>query len=185
MAEKKARREGRIIVFIDEAGFYLLPAQGRTYAPRGQRPRIDVKLTRDHLSVMGGLTTELRLYLRVQEHAFGSKDVEAFLRYLMSCIPGRLLVVWDGDTIHRSAALREFIRSLRGWIFVERLPGYAPDLNPVEGIWNILKNVELKNLSCPDVTQLRSHLGRASARIRHRTYVLRGCFTQAGLPLDG
>src|SRR6266704_1981163 len=54
--EKKAKEEDRTIVFVDEAGFYLLPMAVRTYAPVGQTPILKVPLTRDHLSAIGGLT---------------------------------------------------------------------------------------------------------------------------------
>jgi hypothetical protein len=52
--QKKADVEGRIIVWIDEAGFYLVPARVRTYAPRGQTPVLRVSLTRDHLAAISG-----------------------------------------------------------------------------------------------------------------------------------
>ncbi len=49
---KKAEQEQRTIVFVDEAGFYLLPMVVRTYAPRGQTPVLKVPLTRDHISAI-------------------------------------------------------------------------------------------------------------------------------------
>jgi transposase len=53
---RRAATERRTLVFVDESGFYLLPSVVRTYGPRGQTPVVDKKLTRDHLSVMAGLT---------------------------------------------------------------------------------------------------------------------------------
>jgi transposase len=50
---------------------------------------------------------------------------------------------------HRSTAMATFVASQRHWLVVERLPAYAPDLNPVEGLWSSLKAVELANLTCP------------------------------------
>ena len=54
--KEKARRERRELVFVDESGFYLLPGVVKTYAPRGRTPIVDEWQTRDHLSVMGGVT---------------------------------------------------------------------------------------------------------------------------------
>ena len=59
---KRAWRERRVLVFEDESGFYLLPGLVRTYAPEGQTPVIHEKQTRDHLSVMGGMTPEGKVY---------------------------------------------------------------------------------------------------------------------------
>ncbi len=68
-AKKKAEREHWTIVFVDEAGFYLLPMVVRTYAPRGQTPILRVRLTRDHLSAIGGITQDGRLFMQTQERA--------------------------------------------------------------------------------------------------------------------
>ncbi len=65
---KKSRsREMRTLVFVDEAGFYLLPMAVQTYAPRGQTPVLRVPLTHDHLSAIGGITPKGRLFMQMQE----------------------------------------------------------------------------------------------------------------------
>lgn len=69
-SKKKAAQERRTIVFVDESGFYLLPMMVRTYSPRGQTPIVRVKLTRDHLSAIGGITQEGRIFMQTQEHAY-------------------------------------------------------------------------------------------------------------------
>ena len=58
--KQKARRERRDLVFVDESGFYLLPGGVKTYAPKGETPVLDEWQTRDHLSVMGGVTRRVR-----------------------------------------------------------------------------------------------------------------------------
>src|SRR5438045_8595851 len=60
-------------------------------------------------------------------------------------------------------------------IHLERLPGYAPDLNPQEGVWNLLKRRELKNLCCQHLSHLREALVRAQERLRHRRRSLQAC----------
>jgi DDE superfamily endonuclease len=100
--KKKAKQEKRTIVFVDEAGFYLLPMAVRTYAPRGQTPVLRVKLTRDHLSAIGGITAKGRLFMQMQARAYKAEDVVRFLRLLLRQIAGKLLVIWDGSPIHRA-----------------------------------------------------------------------------------
>jgi hypothetical protein len=58
--QKKAEAEARTIVWVDEAGFYLLPARVRTYAPRAHPPVLRVPRTRDHLAAISALTTNGR-----------------------------------------------------------------------------------------------------------------------------
>lgn len=80
--EKKAIAEQRTLVWVDESGFYLLPAVVRTYAPVGQTPIIRSYLTREHLSAISGITPEGKLYMQVQEGAIDSAGVICFLEHL-------------------------------------------------------------------------------------------------------
>jgi transposase len=132
------------LVFVDQAGFYLLPALVRTYAPMGQTPIIRAPLSRDHLSTMSGITPEGKLYLMIQERAYCGEAVVRFLKHLLRHMPGKLLVLWDGAPIHRSQAVKDYLaHGAAARIHLEQFPGYAPELNPDEGIWNYLKRVEL------------------------------------------
>lgn len=122
-----------------------------------------------------------RLLAQVQAHAYRGPDVVRFLRHLARHIHGKLLVIWDGAPIHRAKEVKAFLASGGGQrLHLEQLPGYAPELNPDEGIWHQLKQVELKNLSCHDFTELHRELRRALARLRHKRAVLRGCLKEAG-----
>ena len=159
----------------------MLPAWVRTYAPRGHTPVLRVRLTRDHLSVISAITPGGKLYLNVQDHAFRSPDVVRFLTHLLSHLPGKLLVIWDGSSIHRGQPVKDFLAAgAAARLRLEQLPGYAPDLNPDEGIWNLLKRVELRNRCCADLPQLHAELQRAAGRLRRRPHLIRGCVRQAG-----
>ena len=167
-------------MFVDEAGFYLLPMLVRTYAPVGQTPILRVPLTRDHLSAIGGITPEGRIFMQMQERAYRAEDVVAFLRLLLRKIPGKLLVIWDGASIHRAKIIKEFLAAGGARrLHLERLPGYAPDLNPKVRVWNLLKRRELKNLCCQHLSEVREALVRAKERLRHRREILQSCFLLA------
>lgn len=183
---REAKTDRRTLVFVDEAGFYLLPSVVKTYAPIARTPILRAKLTRDHLSVMGGMTPSGRVYtLTRQESLNGSHSVE-FLVHLMRVASPRLLVIWDGSPIHRRTLVKDFVEDTRGKVRLEALPGYAPDLNPWdEGGWNHLKNVEMRNLACKDVEQLHEQFHLAVARLRRKAWLIRSFFAQAGLDLEG
>jgi len=166
---------------VDESAFYLLPGVVRTFAPRGQTPVLRLPLTREHLSAISGITRDGRLLLRVQARAFKSPDVVAFLRQLLRCLRGKLPVVWDGAPIHRAHPIKDFLAAgAAKRLRLEPLPGYAPELNPDEGIWHYLKHVELRNVRCQDLEHLDDELRRAVKRLRHKRSVIRGCFHQSG-----
>src|SRR5215213_222630 len=179
--QKGALKEGRTIVFADQSGFYLLPGVVRTYAPVGQTPILHEHLSRDNLSAMSAITLEGKLYMTEQERAFKGDDVVRFLKHLLRQIPGKLLLIWDGSPIHRGGAVKDFLASgASGRLKLEQLPGYAPDLDPNEGVWKHLKCVELKNLCCQSLAELKTELGKAKERLRHKRDVILGCIRQPG-----
>lgn len=182
---RRARRERRVLVFEDESGFYLLPGLVRTYAPEAQTPVIREKQTRDHLSVMGGMTPEGKVYtLARQESLNGMHSIES-LKHLLRVAGQRLLVIWDGSPIHRRVAVREFVAGLPGRVWRETLPGYAPDLNPWdEGGGHHLKDVQMANVVCRDLEELHEQFHLAVARLRQRPRLVQSFFAQAGLALE-
>ena len=56
----------------------------------------------------------------------------------------------------------------RSWLAVERLPSYAPDLNPVEGLWGNLKGTELADLCVDTIAETEYNARRGVRRIRKR-----------------
>jgi transposase len=179
--KKKAEQDNATIVWVDEAGFYLLPMAVRTWAPRGQTPILCVPLTHDHLSAISGITFDGRLFLQVRPASYDAAAVVGFLRVLLRKMSGNLVVIWDGSPIHRGHEIKEFLaRGAAKRLHLEQLPGYAPDLNPDEGIWNYLKGVELGNVCCRDLQHLHQELIRARERLRHRREIIRSCSQQCG-----
>lgn len=169
-------------MFVDEAGFYLLPAIVKTYAPRGQTPILEVPLSWDHLSAICAITPQGKLYIMIQDRAFKGPDIVRFLRHLLRHVPGKLLIIWDGLPAHHGQVVKDFLRQgAARRIHLERLPGYAPDLNPVEGIFHYLKYVELGNLCCQNLLMLHDELRKAVSRLRHKTHVILACIQHVQL----
>ena len=176
-----SRREGRRIVWGDEAACSRLAGVVRTDAPRGQTPVVYVPLTRDHRSVISGITEQGQVLVQMQARAFKGADGVRFLTHVLCHSGSKLLIIWDGAPIHRDQAVKPFlaagaVRQIR----LEQLPGYAPDLNPDAGVWNYLKQVELRNVSCHDQDELRHEVRLARARLRHKPDIIRGFIMQCG-----
>jgi transposase len=130
---------------------------------------------------MSAITPEGKLLMMEQEKAFKGEDVVRFLGHALREIPGKILIVWDGAPIHRSKVVKQFLaEGGAARIQLEQLPGYAPELNPDEGIWKHLKRVELKNVCCQDLQELKVELRKAKERLRHKKHVILGCISQPG-----
>ena len=182
--KRRAKKEDRTLVFIDESGFYLLPEVVKTYAPKASRPVLKEWQTRDHLSVMGALIPQGRIYSIVRQSSLNGLDTIAFLIHLLRVAGERLLVVWDNSPIHRRREVKELLASgIARHIHLEALPPYAPDLNPVEWLWAHSKGVELRNVVCVDLEELHLELHLALGRIRQKPRLIQSFFAGAGLIL--
>jgi putative transposase len=147
-------------VLIDETGLFLNPLVRRTWARRGQTPVFDGwGRHRDKVSVIGAVSVSpaagrCGFYFATDPDGyFTTAKVVEFLRDLLRHSRGKVAVVWDGGANHKGEAMRAFLaRNPR--LRVERLPAYAPDLNPVEAVWSWLKYGKLANFVPADVNDL-------------------------------
>ena len=178
----RAEKEGRTIVFLDEAAFYMSPTVDRSWAPAGTRFELKGPLSRAHLSVIGALTWEGSLYLQAQSKSLGSSGVVRFLRHLLQHIPSRILLLWDGARIHRSGEIREFLAlDHDGRLAHEHFPAYAPEVDPQEYVWHQLKHVDLRNLTTCSLDELWKYMKGATQRLRNRVGVLKNFIKHAHL----
>jgi putative transposase len=92
-------------------------------------------------------------------------------------------LVWDGLPAHRSLAMVAWLRRQRHWLVVEPLPGYAPDLNPVEGLWSSLKGMELANLAGDTLQDVIAAAERGIQRIRDTHHLAYSFLRHCGLTL--
>ncbi len=179
-----ATRQKRTLVFVDESGFYLLPGVIKTYGPKARTPVVDEVEAHDHLSIMGGVTTDGRVLTLVRQKSLTGVETVGFLEHLGRQIRGPVLLIWDRSPIHRRANVAEFVEAVgRDSLRVGPLPAYAPDLNPVEWLWRHLKEVEMANLTCLDLEELHQEFNLALGRIRGKPRLFPSFFEGAGLRL--
>jgi transposase len=132
------------------------------------------------LSAMAGITW-WRFYFRLFPGAIRGPQVIEFLTHLLAHLPGRLLVIWDGLPAHRSRLVQHWVAAQRARLELERLPAYAPELNPVEYLWGYWKQHELPNFCPKNFAELSDHARRALRRMRKRSSLVRSFWHQAQL----
>jgi len=163
----------------------LQPLVRRTWAPQGWTPVMYSWDRRDRLSATAALSVSARrrrmgLYLDVQERNVTGEDTEAFLRQVQRALGRKLIVVMDRWAAHRKAA-RSLFGDKRFWI--EWLPPYAPDLNPVDKMWGHTKYGDLANYVPHDLVDLEIEFEMSIERTRERPELLRSFFHAAELEL--
>ena len=94
-----------------------------------------------------------------------------------------IILCWDNLNTHLSAAMRAFTDAHADWLTVVRLPAYAPELNPTEGVWSHVKR-DRGNLAACDPDQLAATVKTLLKRIQYRPELIDGFPAQTGLTLD-
>jgi transposase len=93
-------------------------------------------------------------------------------------------LLWDGLPAHRSRAMRAWLNRQRSWLVIERLPAYAPELNPVEGPWSSLKAVELANLTSSTLAEVVHQAHQGIERVRRTSHLAYSFLRHAGLSVS-
>ena len=174
------------LVFLDESGFLLTPTVHRTWAPRGQTPILDsaghwTKISASSAIVVSPNRRRLSLYSRFhKDKNIGSAESAGFLRQLSKRLRGPVIVVWDNGSQHKGAAVAEFMETHPDWFF-HRFPGYAPELNPDEFVWALLKR-SLANSTPKNNDELKRLLHRPLMRLRQSQKLLWSCIRASELP---
>jgi len=143
-------------------------------------PSIAVSLQLEDLVGDGGRHL-VELLLPTIRGSYPSPQIIQFLEHLQRHLPGKLLIIGDGLPGHRSRAVGDFVRQQKGRLWLEFLPGYAPELNPVEYLWSHWKQHELPTFCPQTFAQLSLHARRALRRMRRRPTLACAFWEQAEL----
>ena len=123
-----------------------------------------------------------QLFFQVKPDSYNTESLMGFLEDLRRHFRGRkVILVWDGLPAHRSRAMTEYVHRQRRWLTVERLPGYAPELNPVESLWGNVKGQELANLCADNLGHATAALTTGMSRVRRSQQLCFSFLKHAGL----
>nr|WP_030775488.1 transposase [Streptomyces sp. NRRL F-2664] len=184
------------MVFQDEAGFSTTPPTSRTWGRRGSTPVIRVRGRSQRRFSIAALCCykpgmRSRLIYRPKrhtDHKSGGRKSFAWTEYrdlLIAAhqqLDGPIILVGDNLNVHKDRRMRAFIDA-QDWLTAYHLPPYAPDLNPVEGIWSILRRTSQANTAFTDPDHLIRRLRHGLRQIQYRNDIIDGCLTGTGLTL--
>jgi putative transposase len=160
--KKGARAAGATLVFTDESGLLMAPLLRTTLAARGDTPRIEQRASqRDKVSVAAALWKTPGGLVRLAHRTYPDQYVnnERYALFLEDLLTERLrrvpvVVLHDRGNMHRGEPVDALDGDVDWLVGMEFLPPYAPELDPVEELWNWLKYDELPNFAPRDVTHL-------------------------------
>ena len=168
----------------------MVPTVRRSLAPRGQTPILRAPLRREKISAISAITISpkrrrLGLYFKLlpDNDNVHATDIVRFLRDLKGHLPRPLTIVWDRSNVHdRSTLVRRYLAK-HPEIITEKFPGYAPELNPDEGVWSHTKYARLANYVPTDTRELRSRVAAELLRLRKLPRLLASLIRHTKLPL--
>jgi transposase len=181
-SKKNAKKQGRVIVFVDESGLSERPTRVRTWAPKGQTPVVQYSFTWKQLSLIVGVSM-WQFYFRLYPGTIKAPQCVEFLKALHRHIGCKILIIWDGLAVHKSRMVRDYLESTGGDVQMEFLPPYCPELNPAEYVFGHLKPHELGNFCPKHFSQLTDYARRRLMSMQRRSTLVRAFWKQAELPL--
>ena len=131
--------------------------------------------------------TKARLCFHVQQDAYDTDSLIGVLEQLAGFYRGqRVVLLWDGLSSHWSHKMRAHLATQRDWLTVERLPAYAPELNPVEFLWANLKGkgAELANFAGDTIAEVADQAQQGVQRVCDSDSLVVGFLAHTGLSLD-
>jgi transposase len=173
----------------------MTPPTARTRARRGRTPVIRVRgRSRRRISIAAPTCYKpgerARLIYRPRRDdgaragrkGFAWTDYRDLLITAHRQLGGPIVLIWDNLNTHLTAGMREFTAD-RPWLTVFQLPSYAPDLNPVEGVWSLLRRGWLSNTAFTTPDHLIQTIRHGLRTIQYRSDLIDGCLAGTGLSL--
>ena len=187
---REAQTRDAHLVFLDESGFMLTPTVRRTWAPRGRTPILNAWDRRDRISAISSITVSpqnrsVNLYfdLLPDNTNVHGEDIVAYLRRLKAQLGGPMTILWDGGRVHDRSKLVQAFLAQHPEIKTERIPAYAPELNPDELVWAWTKYSRLGNLAAENAEWLRDYLITEFTYVREHPELLASFIEKTNLPL--
>jgi len=112
-----------------------------------------------------------------------AEDVVGFLRQLKRHLPGPITIIWDRGRVHDRSKVVQAYLAKHPEIVTEKLPAYAPELNPDEQVWSNVKYARLANYAPRNTGELRQRLTRELHHLRKRSDLLRSFIQHTKIPL--
>jgi len=141
--QKQARAEGGVIYFLDESAVRSDHHAGTTWAPKGETPVVKATGARFSLNIVGAISAQGEFRFMTYTGTMNAQRFIEFLRRLLRDETRPIHLVVDGHPVHRAKAVQRFVARTDGRLKIHVLPGYSPELNPIEQVWNHVKNDHL------------------------------------------
>jgi transposase len=174
--QKRARKHGARIYFLDETGFSSEPNLRRTYGLKGETPVVHTSGQRQKVNVISAVNAQGAFWCQVYTHTLKQGSFIEFLQDFMAGGRGKVFLVLDSHPAHIASSVKEYVKSTYGKLELHFLPPYAPDLNPDEFVWNYLKGTGVARKPLRKGESLRRRVEADLTKLKAKPALLRSFF---------
>jgi transposase len=172
----RARRRKADIFFLDEAGVRSDQVLGRTWGEVGKTPEVPTSGQRQSINAISAVNARGAFWYDVYTGRFNASRFTGFLKKFMSRRDRPVMMVVDGHPAHRARMVSSLVKQMEGRLELHFLPGYAPELNPDEFVWNYLKNEGVSKKPLRKNESLKKRVRKDLAGIKRRPSLVRSFF---------
>ncbi len=172
----RAKRVGAKIFFLDEAGVRSDQVLGRTWGLRGQTPEVPTSGRRQSVSAISSVTARGEFWWELYTERLNASRFVELLTHFMRGRKRPVFLVLDGHPAHVAKVVAQYVQCLRGRLELHFLPGYAPELNPDEFVWNHLKRQGTSKIPLRRDESLRARVQADLLAIKSQPALVRSFF---------
>src|SRR5437867_81763 len=172
----RAKRVGAKLFFLDDAGVRSDQVLGRTWGLRGQTPEVPTSGRRQSVNAISAVNARGAFWYEIYSERLNATRFDELLRHFMRRRRSKVFLVLDGHPAHIAKVVAQYVQSLEGRLELHFLPGYAPELNPDEFVWNHLKRQGVSKKPLRQDESLRSRVLSDLDRIQSSPALVRSFF---------
>ena len=172
----RAKRVGATIFFLDEVGVRSDQVLGRTWGLRGQTPEVPTSGRRQSVNAISAVNARGAFWYEIYTERLNGLRFVALLAHFMRGRKRPVFLVLDGHPAHIAKVVAQYVQRLAGRLELHFLPGYAPELNPDEFVWNHLKRQGVSKTPLRRDESLRSRVQSDLAAIQSHPTLVRSFF---------
>ncbi len=175
-----AKRSGAQIFFCDEAGVRTDHHAGTTWGEVGRTPIVRGTGQRRSLNMISAVSPKGTLHFTFAGRVNSDSFIE-YLKLLLHDVPGKIFLILDGHSAHKSGKTKEFVASTNGRLSLFYLPPYSPELNPDEWVWHNIKHDRVGKMAVRTLEEMKAGIEKAVARLQSNREIVLGFFRSPDL----
>lgn len=172
----RAKRRGAKIFFLDEAGVRSDQVLGRTWGLRGRTPEVPTSGKRQSVNAISAVNALGAFWFEIYTERLNATKFIDLLAHFMRRRKSSVMLILDGHPAHIAKSVARYVQSLQGRLELHFLPGYAPELNPDEFVWNHLKRQGVSKKPLLRNESLRQRVNADLLDIQSRPDLVRSFF---------